>query len=105
MHVVHLRASRLRSDACSMRDVHVWAAGLLLAAPQHGSHVPGQARPTTRKRLRQVRQPSQENTMASAFPSFTQFLPSTTTLSQSAAAPASAERKRGLLGRFLDALI
>ena len=43
--------------------------------------------------------------MASAFPSFTQFPPSTTILSQSAAAPASAERKRGLLGRFLDALI
>ena len=43
--------------------------------------------------------------MASAFPSFTQFPPSTTTLSHGAAAPASAERKRGLLGRFLDALI
>ena len=43
--------------------------------------------------------------MASAFPSFTQFPPSTTTLSQSAAAPASAECQRGLLGRFLDALI
>jgi hypothetical protein len=43
--------------------------------------------------------------MASAFPSFTQFAPSTTTLSQSAAAPASTERKRGLLGRFLAGLI
>ena len=43
--------------------------------------------------------------MASAFRSFTQFAPSTTTLSHATAAPASAERKRGLLGRFLDALI
>ena len=36
--------------------------------------------------------------MASAFPSFTQFAPSTPDLPQDAA-------KRGLLGRFLDALI
>ena len=43
--------------------------------------------------------------MASAFPSFTQFPPSTTTLSHDIAVPASAERKRGLLGRFLDGLI
>ena len=40
--------------------------------------------------------------MASAFPSFTQFAPSTPDLPQDAA---PAERKRGLLGRFLDALI
>jgi hypothetical protein len=43
--------------------------------------------------------------MASAFPSFAQFPPSTTTLSHDAAALASAERKHGLLGRFLDGLI
>ena len=36
--------------------------------------------------------------MASAFPSFTQFAPNTPDLPQNAA-------KRGLLGRFLDALI
>ena len=40
--------------------------------------------------------------MASAFPSFTQFAPSTPDLPQDAA---PAARKRGLLGRFLDALI
>ena len=40
--------------------------------------------------------------MASAFPSFTQFTPSTPDLPQDAA---PAERNRGLLGRFLDALI
>ena len=40
--------------------------------------------------------------MASAFPSFTQFAPSTPDLPQDAA---PAERKRGFLGRFLDALI
>ena len=40
--------------------------------------------------------------MASAFPSFTQFAPSTPDLPQDAA---TAERKRGLLGRFLDAQI
>src|SRR5689334_14032836 len=98
MHTAHLCAFILRSETCSMRSVHGRAARLVLAAAQHGSHVSCQARPTTRKRLRQVSPPSQENTMASAFPSFTQFPPSTTTLSQSAAAPASAERKRGLLG-------
>ena len=40
--------------------------------------------------------------MASALPSFTQFAPSTPDLPQDAA---PAERKRGLLGCFLDALI
>ncbi len=40
--------------------------------------------------------------MASAFPSFTQF-PQTADLPHNA--PAPAERKRGLLGRFLDGLI
>ena len=43
--------------------------------------------------------------MASAFPSFTQFPPSTPSLPDAAGAPASTERKRGLLGRFLDPLI
>ena len=43
--------------------------------------------------------------MASAIPSFTQFPPSTANLSHDAAAPAPAEPKRGLLGRFFEALI
>ena len=43
--------------------------------------------------------------MASAFPSLTQFPPSTPSLSDAAGAHAPAEPRRGLLGRFLDALI
>ena len=43
--------------------------------------------------------------MASTFPSFPQFAPGSTQPSQTHAAHAPAEPKRGLLARFLDALI
>lgn len=43
--------------------------------------------------------------MASAFPSFTQFAPSNPNRAQDAAALAPIERKRGLLGRFMEGLI
>ena len=43
--------------------------------------------------------------MASAFPSLTQFSPSSLNPSHDAAAHAPAEPKRGLLGRLFEALI
>jgi hypothetical protein len=66
-----------------------------------------QARRICRKRLGQVSQPSQENTMASAFPALTPFPPTIFDPSDHAAEVAehAPERKRGLLGRFLDGLI
>src|SRR3954447_22482072 len=86
-----------------MHNLHTWAALPDVAAPQHELHVSLQARTTSRKRLRQVSPPSQENTMASAFPSFTQF-PRTAALSHDDPVHES-EGKRGLLSRLLDGLI
>ena len=43
--------------------------------------------------------------MASAFPSFTQSLQALSSSTQTLRAPTSVGQKRGLLGRFLDALV
>jgi hypothetical protein len=105
MRGLHVNASTLRVATGCMCIAHAWAAKLVLAALRHEDHVSSQARAISRKRLRQVSQPSQETIMASASPSFAQFPPSTPNPSHDAAAHAPAEPKRGLLGRLFEALI